>query len=154
MVRDVLRALAAGRPGVFVVVRDLAHQDRLYALLLATGHVEGADIFRIGRGHSVHLTAEAAAHTKLAYRVVLATVQHNTGYAVTLFDLMLVSVYPSSVATRTQLEGRIVRRGQRAPVVQIRTYHTGMLSHILERHATAESLEAVLRSVAPPRDGV
>jgi hypothetical protein len=120
-------------------------------------------ILLIGPDGSLHLTDEAVEDAEVAAtkttgvvdeerarrlrdcRVVITTVDKNAGYSLTRFDVMLTGVYPSSAAKRRQLEGRLVRRGQKSRVVRFRTYAPGILRNIQKRHDKAESLSAAIK---------
>ena len=81
-------------------------------------------------------------------RVVITTIRNSTGYTLTICNTMIQSVYFSNQATRTQIEGRIIRTGQLSPYVNIVTIHTGILSYILKNYEDARSLEKVLGDLA------
>ena len=154
MVRDALAFLVCGAPCIFMIARDQRHQKRLEQLLLARAtrlgqKLDESDICMIGiTVKRLHLTdAAVAAGSVPDYKIVITTVNKNAGYSVTRSHVMLTSVYPSNLAKRRQLEGSEIRRGQASPIVQFRVYHTGLLSRILARHDTAESLEAALRQL-------
>jgi hypothetical protein len=57
---------------------------------------------------------------------------------------MITSVYFSNEATREQLEGRINRIGQ-TNAITILTYHTGVLSYILEHYKKSRNMSQALK---------
>ena len=98
--------------------------------------------FIINSNNSINLT------TPGDIQVVITTMSHSTGYNLTACKTMITSVYFSNQATRTQMEGRIIRMGQISPYVDIIILHTGILSYILDKYEEARSIEKALKALA------
>jgi superfamily II DNA or RNA helicase len=132
----------------FVVTKDRNHQQTIVNLLLEKG-VTASDIFTISKGNSIFFTDESVeSNTTPDYKYVITTQAYSTGYTLTRLNTMVTSVYPSNQATREQLDGRINRIGQKAAVLNYNIYHTGLLTHTLQRYNDAKSLSDVLKSLA------
>lgn len=80
--------------------------------------------------------------------VIITTIRHSAGYNLTGCRVMIQSVYFSNQATRTQLEGRLIRMGQKSNVVKIITFHTGILSYVLKNYENVRSIEQALKDLA------
>jgi len=142
MVDDLLETRA------FVVAKDRNHQQSITTLLLEKG-VSMSEIFVISKGNSIFFTDESVeSGTTPDYRYVITTQAYSTGYTLTRLHTMVTSVYPSNQATREQLDGRINRIGQKANTLTYNIYHTGLLTHTLQRYNDAKSLSDVLKSLA------
>lgn len=146
MVEKILRLLPKG--GVFVVGQTIPHVNKLRDGLLKRGACE-EDIFVVQADHSVYLTDDAVKSGKIRdYRVVITTIAKSMGYTLSRLKFVVTSVYPSNNATREQLDGRVVRMGQRAKEVYIYTVHTGVLTYIMQRHCDARNISEVLKRLA------
>jgi len=73
---------------------------------------------------------------------------HSTGYNLTAIKTMITGVFFSNQATRTQLEGRILRFGQISPFVDFITVHTGILSYVLDKYENTRSLEKIISDLS------
>lgn len=145
---NLLSKHAPGPSGVFLVAHNTTHAEELTRLLVEKG-VRGKDIFTMAGGASIHLTDEAVESRQVPdYKVVITTIRKSEGYTLTRLKSMVTCVYPSNNATREQIEGRIVRIGQSAEVVDFVTVHAGILTYIMRRHADARNLAAVLKKLA------
>ena len=129
--------------GVFVVAKDIAHQNQLRDMMVAKGLGQN-QIHLFGKDNQITLTPEYNGPVK----VVITTKRHSEGYTLTKFRIMITSVYFSNQATREQLEGRINRIGQISPNVRIIIYHTGILSYIHEKYEKARTLSEALKGFA------
>ena len=104
-----------------------------------------AQVFVLEKSKSAYLTP---LDTESPYKFAIVPISRPEGYTLTLMDAMVTSVYPSNLATRTQIEGRINRLGQTAERVDYYTVHTGILTRILESHREARSLVKALEEIA------
>lgn len=129
--------------GVFVVAKDIKHQEAIKNLLIARG-LTPTSIHLFGKDTQITLTPEYNGPIK----VVITTIRHSEGYTLTKFRIMITSVYFSNQATREQLEGRINRIGQISPMVRVIIYHAGILSYIHEKYEKARTLAAALKGFA------
>mgnify|MGYP001331571356 CR=1 FL=1 len=77
-------------------------------------------------------------------KVVIVPIKRPEGYTLTRLKVLITSIYPSNQATRTQIEGRINRIGQKANVLEYRIIHAGILTNIMNNHDDAKSLEIAL----------
>ena len=146
MVETIVKNL---KHGVFVVAKNSKHQTLLRDALVATGKVKSKSIFVMTGKESLFLTDETVASGKTPdYSVVITTLGLSAGYTLTRLKKMVTSVYPTNLATITQLEGRINRVSQTSPFIEIITVHTGILTYTLQKHKTAASISAVLSAMA------
>lgn len=135
--------------GVMIVVRNTAHQQRMYKLLLKNTELTEDDIFLIEKDKSIFLTDETVESGKTPdYKVVIVPKNKSQGYTLTRLSVMLTSVYPSNSATRDQLRGRINRIGQKVEPVLYKIVHIGVLTSILENHDKAKNLLHALQAIA------
>lgn len=134
--------------GVFVVARDKSHLAKLQGQLISAG-VSPDSIFVIQRDSSIYLTDQTVNSGQTRdYKVVLTTANHSTGYSLTRLNTMIYSPFPSNLATRTQLRGRLNRLGRTNPVINEIIITSGLLSYILERHDQAKNISEILSSLA------
>lgn len=132
----------------FVVAKDRNHQTVIVNQLVSRG-IPISDIFVIGNGNSIFFTDETVdAKITPDYRYVITTQQYSSGYTLTRLSHMTTSVYPSNQATREQLDGRINRIGQKAKTLEYTIYHTGLLTHTLQRYNDAKNLSDVMKRLA------
>ena len=102
------------------------------------------DIFLIGKDKYINLTPDSPNKPQ----VVITTGQHCEGYNLTFASVMITGVYFSNNSTREQLERRINRINQTAPVIQIITIHAGIISYVFERYEKVRNLSKTLSSFA------
>lgn len=131
--------------GVFVVARNIAHQQYLELQLRNQGIT---DIFLIGRDRSISLTPTDPPPGTPVPQVVITTVNHAEGYNLTRFVIMITGVYFSNEATRSQLEARINRINQTAPQVRIVIIHAGLVSYIHTHYEKARRFSDALKGFA------
>lgn len=129
--------------GVFLVAKTIQHQEEMRDELIRSG-VPPNSISLFGKNNQVTLTPEYNGPIK----VVITTMAHNAGYTLTKFRVMIQSEYPSSQATRDQLEGRINRIGQTSEKILVITVVTGILTYMHENHEKARSLSEAIRGFA------
>lgn len=138
--------------GVFMVARNQEHQQRMYEMLIEGG-IDENDIFLIEKGSSIVLNDRLVEAGEVHdYKFVITTISRSAGYTLSRLKLMITCVYPSNNAVRTQLDGRINRLDQNAETIYYHTYHTGILTNILERHNDARSLEMALKALSEDID--
>lgn len=147
LVEQTLHFLKEGE-GVFLVAKDLRHQEELARLLSVGSRADAKE-----PAYKIHLLTSATPITLTPkdpsdVRVVITTTRLAEGYTLTKFRVMLTGVYFSNQATREQLEGRINRIGQPSPWIKIVIVHAGLLSNILKRYETARTLSEALRGFA------
>lgn len=130
---------------VFVLARDIAHQNELKdAIVARSRNIGESEVFLIGKGKSITLKPRDQTHLK----VIITILKHTLGYTLTKCRVSITGVYPSNQATRTQFEGRTNRLGQPSPYVDIITVHCGLLSYMLEHYAKASSFAAAIKAFA------
>lgn len=122
---------------IFIVVQNKEQQDRMEQYL--SGYV----VHKIGINNPITLKPED--NTNIQF--IITTMNYNAGYTLTKCDTMLTSVYPSNEASRTQIEGRLYRLGQTSDV-KIITFHTGILSYIMEKHIKTGNMNKVLKELS------
>lgn len=105
---------------------------------------QGYETFCIRAGNSI--TLEYGVQTSI--RVVITTMRHCTGYTLTSCKTMITSVYFSNQASRTQIEGRLIRTGQQHPYVDFYILHTGILSYVLKNYEDARSIEKCINDMS------
>ena len=120
------------------------HQSQIVEMLLERGY-NRSQLFVLEKTTSAYLTPNDQGS---GYKFAVVPVSRPEGYTLTLMDAMVTSVYPSNLATRTQIEGRINRLGQTAESVDYYTVHTGILTRIMESHREARSLVKALEEIA------
>ena len=125
---------------VFVVAKDLKMQLYIESELKK----ENVNSFCINSDNSLVLRPGDNKN----FRVVITTMKYSTGYTLTGCKTMITSVYFSNQATRTQIEGRIMRVGQPSDYVDIYIIHGGILSYTLKNYEDARSLEKALSDLA------
>lgn len=126
--------------GVMVVAKSAAHQEELRAALVARGV---SNIYVLEKNKSIHLVDES----KEDYDVVIVPLNKSTGYSLTKLKVMITGVYPSNHATRDQLEGRIIRIGQKEKFIRFKTVHCGILTYIMENHKDARNLMSIMQTL-------
>ena len=130
--------------GVFVVTRTASHTETIVNMLISKG-VKKEDIFVMSTGKSITLSDDEVKKGNVKdYKIVITTIHKSAGYTLTRLKSMVTCVYPSNGATREQLEGRIRRIGQSAKSVDFVTFHTGILTHILNNHMLTKSMAIVV----------
>lgn len=148
MIKQINSLLKIGR-GVMVVAKDIKHQQELYDMVLKGTKLTAKQIYSLKAKDSILLTDDEVKAGKVPdYRVVIVPIHKAEGYTLTRLSAMVSSVYPSNNATREQIEGRINRIGQKKKKVLYRIIHAGLLTRILEKHASATSLSLALQSLA------
>jgi hypothetical protein len=125
---------------MFVVVKDAATQEKMKDDLMASHKLNS---FCIGKGKSIIVTPGMPC----PYHVIITTPRHSTGYTLTACDLMITSIYFTNQATREQLEGRVLRMGQKSETVDIEILHTGILSYTLKHYEDARSIAKALSDI-------
>lgn len=129
---------------ILLVVRDNHHQTVMKTRL--SQKISPKRIFCLTGKEGIHLDASVVGTSK-DYLVVIVPIRRAEGYTVTSLDTMISSVYPSNLATRTQMEGRINRVGQKAKKLTYHTFHTGILTRWLETNMEAKSIEQALAKI-------
>ena len=141
-------ALKYKKCGVFMVAKDNEHQKVLFKKLIEGG-MSKENIFLIEKNASLTLNDKLVEKKQVNdYKIVITTIRRATGYTLSRLKIMITSVYPSNNAVRTQLEGRIDRIDQNAEKIWYYTFHTGILTNILERHRDAQNLMNALKAIA------
>ena len=141
-------AFIADKKGVMVVVRNYKHQEKMKELLLKAGLKE-KDMYLLKGGESLFMADEAVKNKTVPdYKAVLIPLQLSMGYTLTRLKAMVTGVFPSSQATREQLDGRINRITQKAKIIHYRIVHVGILTHVLRKHNDAASISSVLSALA------
>lgn len=141
---ETMRVLATEEV-VFLVVQHQAASDRLAARFQQAG----VSAFQVHGGHTINLDAQTPVSPAFAgVRVVIATMQHVTGYNLTRAKTLVTGVYFSNQCTRTQMVGRLLRMGQPSKHVDVRVLHCGLLSHTLRHYQSAKSLEDAVNQLA------
>lgn len=122
---------------LFIVVHNKEQQDRMEQYL------SGYSIFKIGMNSTITLKK----NDTTTIQFIITTMNYNAGYTLTKCNTMLTSVYPSNEASRTQIEGRLYRLGQTEDV-NVVTFHTGILSYMLEKYKKTGNMNKVLKELS------
>lgn len=126
---------------VFIVARDLAHQESIRDKLNRRG---------VNRIHlitkSTPIDLRYGSQTDL--QAVITTLRFDTGYDLTACRIKLDSVYLSNQATRDQLDGRLNRISQGSDTVYYYTYYCGILKNINESYEKARNLSLFTKEFA------
>ena len=138
--------------GIFIVADDAAHQQRLKDMLTIQhgSHptLSADDIFCLGPDGALHISDEDVENrTVRDFPVVITTKRMCSGYTATRLKASISSVYPSNLATRLQLSGRLNRLSQRAKNLDSFVVHKGLLTQMLLYHGEAASIDAALKSM-------
>ena len=126
---------------IFIVAKDSKHQEEIRDKLFLKGV---RYIHLITKNTSLTLTPDDNSEIQ----IVITVKGHSEGYTLTGIRIMISPIIFSNQATRTQLEGRILRIGQRSPVVKYIIIHTGILSYIMKRYESARSLSEAMKGFA------
>jgi len=137
---EIIRYVLTLREKVFVVAKDVASQNTISKSLTQKGLI----CHCITKDTPLNYLHDDPRNID----VVITTPSHNAGYNLTKIGIMVTSVYFSNQATRDQLVGRINRIGQPRDRVEVITFHTGLLSYILEKYEMARSMSELLREFA------
>ncbi|KNC99443.1 uncharacterized protein SPPG_05683 [Spizellomyces punctatus DAOM BR117] len=141
--------------GVFLEAKDEQHQNELIAALVRESRkrddvrvlTEG-DIFKITGGASLHLTDKTVALGEVKdYPIVITTTRKSAGYTLSRLKAFVSLVYPSNLATRLQLAGRLNRLSQAAKELDYYKVHIGLLTSILHYHDQAASIDKALKDM-------
>ena len=135
--------LASENHNIFMVARNKVHQQELMNMLVQH-KIRKSTIFLITSDTQITLTPQ----DKTDIRIVITTIQHNTGYTLTAISTMITGVYFTNEATRSQLVGRLVRIGQPKKEVDVITVHSGILTQIMHRYDEARNMNMALKSIA------
>ena len=156
MIKEIQSSLNRGNK-VFVVAENVAHQSRLKLKISSkikinqkekNRNIRENEIFTITNKSSIFLTDESVKNGSCPdYKVVITPIRKAEGYTLTRMNTLISSVYPSNNATREQIEGRINRIGQSSKTVYHKTFHTGILTYILQKHKDARNLSEVLKTL-------
>jgi hypothetical protein len=125
----------------FVVANNIKHQHQIRSNLQAKGV---SNVYLIGK--DTPLTLNPGDQTDI--QVVITTPTHSAGYTMTKCKVMIQTVTLGNQLTRDQLEGRLVRISQTSPNVVILTYHTGVLTYILNNYEKARTLSSLIKGFA------
>lgn len=151
MVQQTLNFLK-NKKGVMLVAQNTNHQNLLKQMLIDR-NIKSQDIYMLQKDESIFMTDESIKKKKTHdYKVVIVSLRKSEGYTLTRLQAMVTCVYPSNLAVREQLEGRINRVSQNAKIIYYRTVHTGILTYVLQKHKDAASLSAVLSALADEID--
>lgn len=139
---DYVRAHLAQHRCFFLVVCTKADITRVAAML--SGIVDPASVYA-DPDRAPHLPATSDESRR--YRVIIHDMARNSGYDATRATCMLTATYPSNVAGRVQMRGRINRRHtQDVGVVQYVEFQLAQLDDLRRRHALGtRDHEAVTR---------
>ena len=129
---------------VCLVAKDMRHQEVMVDLLGQHGY-DLSRVFVLTNETGAHLTP---GDKSSPYVFAVVPITRPEGYTLTLMNAMVTSVYPSNLATRTQIEGRINRLGQTSESVEYHTVHVGILTRIMNSHRDARSLVTALEEIS------
>jgi superfamily II DNA or RNA helicase len=124
---------------IFVVALNKKMQDWLNQQFSSNG----LNCFLVDGSNSINLTDDMDTNI----RVVITTIRHSTGFTVTRAHTMISGVYFSALTTRQQMDGRILRLGQRSPFVNYIVVHTGLLSYTLNRYEDVRMTEKYIKDM-------
>jgi superfamily II DNA or RNA helicase len=146
MVKQVL-LLIKEKKNPMVVAKDTKHQILIKEMLIEK-NIKEKDIFVLSSGNSIVLTDDSVKKDGIDYKVVIVPIRRPEGYTLTRLKSMVTSIYPSNQATRTQIEGRINRIGQKETNIIYKIVHAGILTNIMNNHDDAKSLEIALMKMS------
>ncbi len=150
---NITKEILIAERGVFLVARNKQHQSQIKEMVLNIDDITEKDVYLIDKNSSIILNDNTVETGKVYdYKIVITTLRKSSGYTLSRLSALITSVYPSNNAVRTQLEGRINRLDQHSDVIFYRTVHTGILTHILDKHIDAKNLSMILRSIAEEID--
>ena len=153
MVKEIVKRLDKG---VLVVARDQAHQQELcramvqqkdakVCCLLGNPKWQGVGTIR----QLLYLTSEAVRRREEEpFNVVVVCQRQCEGYDASHLATMVTSVYPSNLATRVQMFGRINRVVQESECVERVVVVAGVLGHLHANYETAKTVFKCLHSKA------
>ncbi len=146
MVKQVL-LLIKEKKNPMIVAKDTKHQILIKEMLIEK-NIKEKDIFVLSSGNSIVLTDDSVKKDGIDYKVVIVPIRRPEGYTLTRLKSMVTSIYPSNQATRTQIEGRINRIGQKETNIIYKVVHSGILTNIMNHHDDAKSLEIALMKMS------
>lgn len=120
--------------GVVLVAANQRHQLELYALISK----------RINPKEVLMMTEPVNLVDNVPYRVIIIPQSKSEGYNLTFASVMITGIYASNNATRTQLEGRINRLGQKSPELYYYRVHKGLLSRLASDYRLAANIQHAL----------
>ena len=145
---DVTKKFLSENKGVMLVAKDSKHSQKLKELFIKKG-VDAADILVMDKNTSIFMTDKTVENgTTPDYKVVIVPKSKSAGYTLSRLKSMVTCVYPSNLADRSQLEGRINRLSQTANIIYYRTIHTGILTYVMQKHNDAANITKVLSALA------
>lgn len=121
---------------VFVVALNSTMQNWMEQKFIEAGK----RVFKISKDNSISMTP--GTHSDID--VVITTMSQNTGYNMTACKTKISGIYFSNQASRTQMDGRIIRLGQPSPYVNLIYVHCGILSYTMKHYDDTKSLEKAL----------
>jgi hypothetical protein len=135
--------------GVMLVAKDNKHQQKLLEGCLEDLRLKRKDIFVLEKGASINLKDETVESGQVRdYKVVIVTIRQETGYNLSRLKSMVTSVYESNEASRTQLEGRLNRKGQTAKKLKYYVVQVGILQWLYQNHRNARNFNKILSQLA------
>jgi hypothetical protein len=133
---------------VFLVAKDQKGISQLYDMIMASGRVPARKVYKMEESSMITLTPELVNGNKVPdYHIVIGKINRSLGFSLTTCDTLIMSVYPSNVATRIQVEHRLVRSGNLHKQVNIVTVHAGLLLRMMAEHTHANSFVNALQSM-------
>jgi superfamily II DNA or RNA helicase len=148
MIKQVVDLVKNEGRGTFLVAKDKSHQQKLFEML-SKCFEKTEDIFSLPFDQSINLTDENIQKGIYPnYKVVIIPLKRAEGYTMTALSAMVSGAYPSNQATRTQIEARINRIGQKAKLLKYVKVHGGILSWTLYHHNEAKNIEIALKSMS------
>ncbi len=149
MVEQIGELLRLKKGGVMVVARNSEHQQELLERCLEKINIRPKDVFVMEKGASINLTDTTVKDKEERdYKIAIVTIRQAEGYNLSRLKSMVTCVYESNEATRTQIEGRINRRGQTAKKLKYYVVQVGVLSYIYQNHRDASNFNKILASLA------
>jgi hypothetical protein len=139
--------------GLFVVADDVPHQQQIKEMLMSGQHgnhptLKASDIFCLGPDGALHISDEEVENGSVQdFAVVITTKRMCSGYTASRLKASISGVYPSNLATRLQLSGRLNRLSQKAKNLDSFVVHKGLLTQMLLYHGEAASIDAALKSM-------
>lgn len=134
--------IAAAKGSAFIVAAGAGHALYIKDWLMRYSITE-SEIHVVTRDTPVYLPYGDIS----TVRYVIAPVTHAEGYTITKLNTMITSVYFSNASTRMQLEGRINRRCQKAPHIDIITVFAGYMGQVMERYDNVRNFIESIKSM-------
>lgn len=128
--------------GVFIVTRNLDHQEKIKCMLMNKG-VNSSRIGLINNKEKWNLVNIKDNGPD----IIITTIRHSEGYTLTKLGVMITSVYFSNLATREQLDGRINRISQERTEIVKMLIMTTLLDVINDNYNYVSGISQLMKMI-------